>query len=164
ETPVTDGERVYAYFGMVGVFCYDLSGKPLWGKDLGAYRMFGNWGTSSSPALDGDRLFIQCDNQENSFLVALDRKTGKELWRVNRSARCGPSRRAPRATFRWSRARKPTPTSPGIAPMRGRISLPRWSTGACSTCSPHIRAFSAASTPGRAQACTRSGCPRQAIS
>jgi outer membrane protein assembly factor BamB len=84
ETPVTDGERVYAYFGMVGVFCYDLSGKPLWSKDLGTYRMFGNWGTGSSPALDGDRLFIQCDNEERSFLVALDRKTGHELWRVSR--------------------------------------------------------------------------------
>src|SRR5437588_789618 len=80
-------ERVYGYFGMVGLFCYDLTGKLLWSKDLGAYRMQGNWGTSGSPALDGDRLFIQCDNQDRSFLVALDRKTGKELWRVTRPER-----------------------------------------------------------------------------
>jgi outer membrane protein assembly factor BamB len=85
ETPVTDGERVYAYFGMIGLFCYDLSGKLVWSKDLGAYPMQGNWGTSSSPVLDGDGLFVQCDNQQHSFLVALDTKTGKELWRANRS-------------------------------------------------------------------------------
>ncbi len=85
ETPVTDGERVYAYFGMIGLYCYDLTGKQLWTKDLGAYPMQGNWGTSSSPVLDGDRLFIQCDNQQKSFLVAFDTKTGKELWRVSRS-------------------------------------------------------------------------------
>src|SRR5207249_5706394 len=83
ETPVTDGERVYVYFGMVGVFCYDLAGQRLWSKDLGSYRMFGRWGTSSSPALDGNRLFVQCDNDERSFLVALDTKTGEELWRAS---------------------------------------------------------------------------------
>ena len=87
ETPVTDGERVYAYFGTVGVFCYDLAGKELWKRELGSYRMFGNWGTSASPALDGDRLFVQCDNEEKSFVVALDAKTGKELWRASRSER-----------------------------------------------------------------------------
>jgi outer membrane protein assembly factor BamB len=85
ETPVTDGERVYAYIGQVGVFCYDLDGKLLWSHDLGAYRTQGNWGTSSSPALEGNRLFVLCDNAERSFLVAFDTKTGKELWRVNRN-------------------------------------------------------------------------------
>src|SRR5207253_3304255 len=85
ETPVTDGERVYAYFGMTGVFCYDLDGKQLWKADLGAYRTAMGHGTASSPVLDGDRLFIQCDNDEKSFLVALDKKTGKELWRIPRT-------------------------------------------------------------------------------
>lgn len=85
ETAVTDGERVYAYIGQVGVFCYDFSGVLLWSKDLGAFRTQANWGTSSSPAFDGNRLFILCDNAERSFLLALDTKTGKELWRVNRS-------------------------------------------------------------------------------
>jgi outer membrane protein assembly factor BamB len=89
ETPVTDGERVYAYFGMTGVFCYDLSGKQLWKADLGSYAMAMGFGTGSSPALDGDRLFIQCDNEEKSFLVALDAKTGKELWRTARTERTG---------------------------------------------------------------------------
>jgi outer membrane protein assembly factor BamB len=87
ETPVTDGERVYTYFGAAGVFCYDFAGKLLWQARPGAYRtMFGH-GTASSPALDGGRLFIQCDNEEKSFLLALDAKTGKELWRVDRPER-----------------------------------------------------------------------------
>ena len=47
ETPVTDGERVYAYFGMTGVYCYDLDGKQLWKADLGSYRMAQGWGTGS---------------------------------------------------------------------------------------------------------------------
>jgi outer membrane protein assembly factor BamB len=87
ETPVTDGERVYAYFGMTGVFCYDFEGKQVWKADLGSYRMAMGHGTASSPALDGDRLFIQCDNDEKSFLVALDKKTGKELWKTERPER-----------------------------------------------------------------------------
>jgi outer membrane protein assembly factor BamB len=89
ETPVTDGERVYAYFGMTGVFCYGLDGKPLWKADLGSYPMAMGHGTASSPALDGGRLFVQCDNEEKSFLVALDAKTGKELWRTPRPERTG---------------------------------------------------------------------------
>jgi outer membrane protein assembly factor BamB len=87
ETPVTDGERVFAYFGGTGVFCYDFAGKLVWKKDLGAYRtMFGH-GSASSPVLDAGRLFIQCDNEEKSFLVALDARTGQELWRVGRPER-----------------------------------------------------------------------------
>jgi outer membrane protein assembly factor BamB len=85
ETPVTDGERVYAYFGMTGLYCYDLAGKPLWHKDLGAYPMSLGFGTGGSPALDGNRLFVQCDNEQHSFLVALDKKTGEQLWRVERA-------------------------------------------------------------------------------
>jgi outer membrane protein assembly factor BamB len=84
ETPVTDGERVYAYFGMTGLYCYDVAGKELWKKHLGSYPMQMGWGTGSSPVLEGDRLFVVCDNEEKSFLVALDKKTGDELWRIPR--------------------------------------------------------------------------------
>jgi outer membrane protein assembly factor BamB len=87
ETPVVDGQRVYAYFGNVGLFCYDFGGKLIWSVDLGAHKTFGNWGTSSSPAFDGDHLFIQCDNNESSFLIAIDKNTGKEHWRVAREER-----------------------------------------------------------------------------
>jgi outer membrane protein assembly factor BamB len=87
ETPVTDGERIFAYFGMTGVFCYDFTGKLVWEADLGSYRVAMTYGTGSSPVLDDGRLFIQCDNEEKSFLAALDAKTGKELWRVARPER-----------------------------------------------------------------------------
>ena len=85
ETPVTDGERVIAYFGNTGLYCYDISGNLLWSKDLGAYPMQMGWGTGSSPVLYGDRVFIQCDNDKESFLVALDKKTGDQLWRLDRN-------------------------------------------------------------------------------
>ncbi len=91
ETPITDGERLYAYFGMHGVYCYDMAGHQLWKTDLGAYPMALGFGTGSSPALADGRLFIQCDNEEKSFLVALDAKSGAELWRVKRTERSGYS-------------------------------------------------------------------------
>jgi outer membrane protein assembly factor BamB len=93
ETPVTAGQRVYAYFGMHGVFCYDFAGKLVWKKDLGAFPTVMGQGPASSPVLDGERLFLQIDNEEKSFLVALNTKNGDELWRVSRNERtnhCSP--------------------------------------------------------------------------
>lgn len=88
ETPVTDGERVYAYFAASGtVIAYDLKGKEVWKKDIGAYPMQMNWGTASSPVLHDGKLFIQCDNEEKSFLVAFDTKTGEEKWRAKRDGK-----------------------------------------------------------------------------
>lgn len=84
ETPITDGQRIFAYFGMNGLHCLDMEGSLLWQRDLGVYEMRADWGTASSPALLGDRLFLQIDNQEQSFLVAVDTATGEDVWRVNR--------------------------------------------------------------------------------
>lgn len=84
ETPVTDGKRVFAYFGMTGVYCYDLSGKLIWQKELGVFETQNGWGTGSSPVLYKDVLYIQVDNEVNSFLIALDAATGDEKWRINR--------------------------------------------------------------------------------
>ena len=84
ETPVTDGRRVYAYFGMTGLFAYDFDGNLVWKKDLGAYATEADWGTSSSPLVHGDNLFLQIDSIEDSFLIALDTVTGNEVWRVSR--------------------------------------------------------------------------------
>ena len=86
ETMATDGERVYAYFGMNGLFCYDMNGNLQWQKDLGTYEMRADWGTASSPILDVDdgRLFLQIDNEVQSFLVAIDAKSGDQIWKVNR--------------------------------------------------------------------------------
>ncbi len=84
ESPVTDGERLYVYFGMTGVYCYDLDGQLLWEKDLGAYETLNGWGTGASPVVHEGMLYIQVDNEENSFLVALDAASGDEVWKVAR--------------------------------------------------------------------------------
>jgi len=84
ETPVTDGQRVYAYFGNVGLFCYDMSDKLLWSTNWPAVKTRYGWGTAASPVLHQDRLFVVNDNEEKSFLVALDAQTGRQLWRVER--------------------------------------------------------------------------------
>ena len=84
ETPVTDGERIYAYFGNVGLFCYDLNGEELWSKKWASLKIRHDWGTAASPVLHEDRLYIVNDNDEQSFLVALDKKTGEQIWRVDR--------------------------------------------------------------------------------
>lgn len=85
ETPVTDGKNVFVYFGMIGLFSFDFDGNIVWQKDLGVYPMMNGWGTGSSPVLVGDHLIIQCDNEESSFIVGLDKKTGEEAWRKPRS-------------------------------------------------------------------------------
>lgn len=84
ESPVVDGQRLYVYFGMVGMFCYDHEGQLLWEKDLGAYETLNGWGTGSSPVLHNGLLYQQVDNEEQSFLVALDAASGEEVWRVSR--------------------------------------------------------------------------------
>ncbi len=84
ETPATDGQRIYAYFGGLGLFCYDFAGKELWSRSWGEFPMQSNWGTAASPVLHGDRIYLVNDNQEQSFLVALDKLTGKDVWRVDR--------------------------------------------------------------------------------
>jgi outer membrane protein assembly factor BamB len=83
-TPATDGERVYASFGNVGVFCFSRDGKLLWEKRLPPLKTRFGWGPAASPALYKDRLYIVNDNEEKSYLLALDTRTGREVWRVER--------------------------------------------------------------------------------
>jgi outer membrane protein assembly factor BamB len=89
ETPVVNGQRIYIYFGMVGLFCYDLEGKQIWKADIGSYPMAMGFGTGSSPVLADGKVTVQCDNEKESFLVAFDAKTGKEAWRTKRSEKTG---------------------------------------------------------------------------
>ena len=84
ETPVTDGERVFACVSGVGVFCLDFSGREVWSKTLEPHKMRASWGTASSPVLHRDRLYLVNDNEERSYLLALDKLSGKEIWRVDR--------------------------------------------------------------------------------
>jgi len=84
ETPVTDGKRVYVNFGMMGLYCYDMNGKPLWNKDLGSFKTQNGWGTGSSPVIYDNILYIQSDNEVSSFVVAINSATGNEIWRASR--------------------------------------------------------------------------------
>jgi outer membrane protein assembly factor BamB len=90
STPATDGEVVVAFFGSQGLYAYDLEGRPLWTRDLGridagAYDLPDyEWGTASSPILYRDLVIVQCDQQKGSFVAALDRKTGKTVWKTER--------------------------------------------------------------------------------
>jgi len=83
-SPVTDGERVFAFFGSYGLYCLDTDGKLLWKKDLGEMHTKHGHGEGSSPALHGDRLIINWDHEEGSFVVALDKRTGEQRWRTAR--------------------------------------------------------------------------------
>ncbi|MBY0589101.1 PQQ-like beta-propeller repeat protein [bacterium] len=84
ETPCTDGQRLYVYFSQVGLLAMDLDGHPLWQTNIGAFDTYLEYGTSSSPITDGQRVYLQCDNQEKSFVAAYDAQTGKEVWRESR--------------------------------------------------------------------------------
>ena len=85
SSAITDGERVYAWFESRGMFVYDMNGKLLWEKDLGDKGMRNQFGEGSTPVLHGDRLVVVWDHITGpSFVVALDKLTGKELWRVDR--------------------------------------------------------------------------------
>jgi len=84
ETPAADGQHIYVYFGMVGLYCLDMDGNIVWEKDLGSFPMQANWGSSSSPILYQDMLIMQFDNEENSQVIALEKKNGNEIWRAER--------------------------------------------------------------------------------
>lgn len=79
NTPATDDERVYVFFGKTGVFAFDHSGKQVWQADVGSKTH--GWGTSASPVLYKDLVFINASVESDS-LIALDRRTGKEKWRA----------------------------------------------------------------------------------
>jgi outer membrane protein assembly factor BamB len=84
ETPATDGHRVYAYFGNQGLYAYDPQGNLLWSKKIGPYKTRFGWGTGASPIAYQGRVFLVNDNDQESFVIALDGKTGAELWRQPR--------------------------------------------------------------------------------
>jgi outer membrane protein assembly factor BamB len=86
NSPVTDGKRVFAFFGSRGLYAYDLNGALLWSKDFGVkMRMDGSWGEGAPLTLHDNRLLLHFDHLDLGFLVMLDPATGKELWRVKRT-------------------------------------------------------------------------------
>ncbi len=84
QTPVTDGQHVFAYVGNVGVFAVDFAGQVSWSKPIEPQKTRYGWGPASSPVLHGDHIYLVNDNDEHSYLLALDKATGKELWRTDR--------------------------------------------------------------------------------
>ena len=103
NSPVTDGKHVIAFFGSRGVYCYDLDGNKIWEKDFGVQlKMYNGFGEGSWPALEGNTLLLLFDHEGDSFLVALDKSTGRELWRTPR----------PEGNTNWS--------GPVVIPYAGR--------------------------------------------
>lgn len=86
-SPITDGKHVFAFFGSRGLYCYDMEGNQQWSADLGKMKILLGFGEGSSPALHGDSLVICWDNEEGSFITALDKNTGKTLWKTPRDER-----------------------------------------------------------------------------
>jgi outer membrane protein assembly factor BamB len=85
SSALTDGEHIIAPFESQGIYAYDMNGKLVWQKDLGDKYMRNTFGEGSTPALHKDRLFYVWDHQRESFIVALNKRTGEELWRVKRN-------------------------------------------------------------------------------
>ncbi len=81
---VTDGQHVYAYFGSFGLYCCDFKGRLVWQRDSEPQVMDTGLGEGSSPALFGDRLVIVVDQEKQSYVVAIDKMTGKEIWKQDR--------------------------------------------------------------------------------
>ena len=113
ETPVTDGERVYAYFGNVGLFCFDMTGKLLWKQTWPPVETRYGWGTAASPVLHEGRIYIVNDNDTQSFLVALDKKTGKQIWKVDRDEKSNWV-----TPFIWKNERRTEIVTPGSVKTR----------------------------------------------
>ena len=83
-SPVTDGKYVWASFGSRGVYCYDVDGNHKWSRDLGKMKTRNAFGEGASPALAGDALIVLMDQEGDSFVYALDKKTGKTIWKKSR--------------------------------------------------------------------------------
>jgi outer membrane protein assembly factor BamB len=89
-TPVTDGRYVVAFFGSQGLYAFEMDGTPAWNKDLGVLNTGAydlpeyEWGTASSPIIYKDLVIVQCDTQNESFVLAVDIKTGRTVWKTVR--------------------------------------------------------------------------------
>ena len=89
ETPTTDGERLYVLFGDVGLYCYDLDGKPLWSKKIQPKKTVSDWGAAASPVVHEDQVIVVYDNLEGSWIASFDGKTGEQHWKKARMVSSG---------------------------------------------------------------------------
>ena len=113
ETPTTDGELVYVRFGELGIFAFDMSGNEVWRQLIPHKKTMSDWGSASSPVLHGDYLIVVYDNEEESWIAALDKKTGREVWK---KARDEPSTWA--TPYVWEHGRRTEIVVPGRTRIR----------------------------------------------
>lgn len=83
-SPLTDGKHVFVSFGSQGLYCLDLDGNVKWEKQLGKLNTKHGHGEGTSPTLHGDTLIVNSDHEGQSFVVALNKRTGDQLWRKQR--------------------------------------------------------------------------------
>ena len=106
ETPFTDGERIYASFGQnVGIFVFSMDGKPLWQKQWPPQPIYLDFGTASSPVVHDGRVYLLHDNEQQSFITALDATTGEDVWRTARPA-VGMPKSSWMTPFVWKNAQR----------------------------------------------------------
>lgn len=118
-TLATDGERVVAFFGSEGLYCYSMTGDLLWSRDLGLLDMGPEpelqWGYASSPVLAGDRLVIQSDSKKDPFVAVLRLAGGSDVWRKSRTGTSERSWSTPAVVREGGRAQIVTNGWPWIA-------------------------------------------------
>lgn len=81
----TDGKRVVAFFGTGGLHCFSMDGKPVWSRDLGEFP--GGWGVGASPVIVDGMVVQNCDAEGDSYLLAVDKTTGKDIWKTPRRSK-----------------------------------------------------------------------------
>ena len=113
ETPVTDGQHVYALFGNAGLYCLDFAGKVVWSKTFELRPTRNGWGTSISPVLHESKVFVVRDSEGKSDLTAYDKLTGEEVWKVDRDE---PTNYA--TPYLWKNAQRAELIVPGRKQVR----------------------------------------------
>jgi outer membrane protein assembly factor BamB len=130
ETPVTDGTRVYAAFGNIGIFAFDFTGNAIWSLPFEPKPTRNGWGTASSPVVHDGRLYFVNDNEDASSLMAVDTTTGKVVWRTER-----PKETNWATPFVWRHAGRTEIVTNGTSAIRsyGLDGKPLWQLGPSST-------------------------------
>ncbi len=117
ETPVTDGQVVYVYIANLGLWAFDLKGKLLWNDKMEVYPVYGECGSGSSPTLAGDEIILLNDNEKQPFIESYDKRTGKRLWRTDRTVGNNIRKTSWSTPFVWKNALRTevVAVGPGIA-------------------------------------------------
>lgn len=83
-SPCTDGNHVYAFFGSRGLYCYTMDGKLVWEKKFGKMDTRNSFGEGASPTLAGDKVIVPWDHEGQSYIYALDKTSGDQIWKTQR--------------------------------------------------------------------------------